>query len=140
MYFTCIACYCVTFTYKLKFGHNFWTACPIRKILFNFVFRGCVVICFVKRHYNLINIKEDYGIRKLRLCNISKLVVRFQKCLQNRTQRLWFQDNFSINFRKLFFVRILIAEWKFLSLRSFSIINYTKFEGHALSPPLGRFR
>ena len=23
MFFTCIACYCVTFTYKLKYGHNF---------------------------------------------------------------------------------------------------------------------
>ena len=32
MYFTWIACYCVTFTYKLKLGHNFWTACPIWKI------------------------------------------------------------------------------------------------------------
>ena len=32
MYFTCIACYCVTFTYKLKYGHNFWTACSIWKI------------------------------------------------------------------------------------------------------------
>ena len=32
MNFTCIACYCVTFTYKLKFAHNFWTACPIWKI------------------------------------------------------------------------------------------------------------
>ena len=32
MHFTCIACYCVTFIYKLKFGHNFWTACPIWKI------------------------------------------------------------------------------------------------------------
>ena len=31
-YFTCIACYCVIFTYKLKYGHNFWTACPIWKI------------------------------------------------------------------------------------------------------------
>ena len=29
MYFTCIACYCVTFTYKLKFGHNFCTVSPI---------------------------------------------------------------------------------------------------------------
>ena len=33
MYFTSIACYCVTFTYKFKFGNNFWTACPIWKIL-----------------------------------------------------------------------------------------------------------
>ena len=34
MYFTCIACYCVTFTYKFNnfYGHNFWTACPIWKI------------------------------------------------------------------------------------------------------------
>ena len=32
MHFTCIACYCVTFTYKMKFGHNFWTACLIWKI------------------------------------------------------------------------------------------------------------
>ena len=32
MHFTCIASYCVTFTYELKYGHNFWTACPIWKI------------------------------------------------------------------------------------------------------------
>ena len=32
MHFTCITCYCVTFTYKLKYGNNFWTACPIWKI------------------------------------------------------------------------------------------------------------
>ena len=32
MYFTCIARYCVTFTYKLKFGHKFWTVSPIWKI------------------------------------------------------------------------------------------------------------
>ena len=29
---------------------------------------------------------------------------------------------------------------KFLSLQSFSIVNYTKFEGHALFPSLVRFR
>ena len=32
MYFTCIACNFATFTYKLKYDHNFWTACLIWKI------------------------------------------------------------------------------------------------------------
>ena len=32
MHFTGIACYCVILTWKLKYGHNFWTACPILKI------------------------------------------------------------------------------------------------------------
>ena len=32
MYFSCIARYCVILTCKLKYGHNFWTACPILKI------------------------------------------------------------------------------------------------------------
>ena len=35
----------------------------------------------------------------------------FKKWLRNRIQRPWFQDNFFINVRKLFFVKILIAEW-----------------------------
>ena len=29
----------------------------------------------------------------------------FKNCLQNRIQRPWFQYNFSINVRKLFFVK-----------------------------------
>ena len=32
MYFSGIARYCVILTCKLKYGHNFWTACPILKI------------------------------------------------------------------------------------------------------------
>ena len=31
MHFTGIARYCVTFTCRLKYGHNFKTACPIFK-------------------------------------------------------------------------------------------------------------
>ena len=32
MHFSGIARYCVILTCKLKYGHNFWTACPILKI------------------------------------------------------------------------------------------------------------
>ena len=32
MHFSGIASYCVILTCKLKYGHNFWTACPILKI------------------------------------------------------------------------------------------------------------
>ena len=32
MHFSGIARYCVILTCKLKYGHNFWTACPILQI------------------------------------------------------------------------------------------------------------
>ena len=32
MHFSGIARYCVILTCKLKYGHNFWKACPILKI------------------------------------------------------------------------------------------------------------
>ena len=72
--------------------------------------RECFVIYYTERHYSLIKIKEDMAFENFDYAISRKLEVRFLKCLQNRTQRPWFQDNFSINIRKLFVVKVLIAE------------------------------
>ena len=48
-----------------------------RTWLFNFVFMECFVICYIKRHYNLINIKEDMAFENVDYAISRKLEVRF---------------------------------------------------------------
>ena len=76
MYFTCIACYCVTFTYKLKFGHNFWTAYPIWKI-FSTSYSGNVLSFTASNAITLIKIKEDMAFENFDYAISRKLEVRF---------------------------------------------------------------
>ena len=73
MYFTCIACYCVTFTYKLKYCHNFWTACSIRKI-FSTSSSGNP---YIKHHYNSIKINEDMAFKIVDYAMSRKVEVLF---------------------------------------------------------------
>ena len=44
---------------------------------FNFVFRECFVIYCIKRHYNLIKIKEDMAFENVDYAISRKLEVRF---------------------------------------------------------------
>ena len=76
-YFTCIACYCVIFTYKLKFGHNFWTACPIWKIFSTSCSGNFFFIYYIIHHYNVIKIKEDMAFEHADYAISRKLEVRF---------------------------------------------------------------
>ena len=47
------------------------------KNLFNFIFRECFVIYYIKRHHNLINIKEDMAFENVDYAISRKLEVRF---------------------------------------------------------------
>ena len=77
MHFTCIACYCVTFTYKLKFGHNFWTACPIWKI-FSTSYSGNVLSFTTLNAITILfKCKEDMAFENIDYVISRKLVVRF---------------------------------------------------------------
>ena len=71
MYFTCIACYCVTFTNKLKFGHNIWTACPILKI-FSTSCSGTALSFTTQK-----KIKEDKAFENVDYAISGNLEVRF---------------------------------------------------------------
>ena len=74
MHFSGIAHYCVILTCKLKYGHNFWTACPILKI-----FSGTWsdnVSPFTTEN-NTIDIKGDIAFENIDYVISRKLVVRF---------------------------------------------------------------
>ena len=77
MHFSGIARYCVILTCKLKYGHNFWTACPILKIFFGYVIRERFVIYYRKHHFNTIDIKGDIAFENIDYIISRKLVVRF---------------------------------------------------------------
>ena len=77
IYYTCIACYCATFTYKLKFGHNFWTACPIWKI-FSTSCSGNVLSYTTSIAITIwLQLKKDMAFENVDYVISRKLEVRF---------------------------------------------------------------
>ena len=77
MHFTGIVRYCVILTCKLKYGHNFWTACLILKI-FSGTWSDNVLPSNTENTISLgLQLKEILHSKILNYAISRKLVVRF---------------------------------------------------------------
>ena len=90
------------------------------KNIFSCLIRIWFVIYYRKHHVYLIEIKRNMKFLNVDYENSRKLVVRFKKkkCLKQRIQRPWFQDQYFMKYSKLFFRWKVCHRVKFLSLRS----------------------